>query len=340
MEIIPPTEGFNGVDVFGNEIIAKKGREVLIKKGKNVVESEDGLKIYASKDGEVFFKDGTIFVDEVISIDGNIDNETGNIQFNGKINIKGNVKSGFKVEAEGDIEVWGVVEGAMIVSKGNINIHRGVQGNNQAYLQCSGNLNAKYLENVTVKCGGNVESDAILHSSVTTKGKITVLGKKGLIVGGDIKAGYEVRANVVGSSMGTITKIEVGIDPEEKSLYEELKSEILNIEKNIDSSKKAIEVLNKISKKQELNNEKQDLLIKSLKTYKVLKAKHDTIAKELYNLSEKFNESNNGKIHAATTIHPGTKVIIGSSSRQIYDELSNCTLCIKNGEVSIDPYEK
>lgn len=340
VEIIPPTEGINGMNVYGNEIIAKKGKEVLIKKGKNVVESEDGLKIYAAKDGEVHFIDGTIYVDEVININGDIDNETGNIQFNGKINIKGNVKSGFKVEAEGDIEIWGVVEGATLISKGNIIIHRGVQGNNQAYLQCSGNLNVKYLENVRVKCGGNVESDAILHSDVTTKDKIIVSGKKGLIVGGDIKAGKEVKANVIGSNMGTITRIEVGIDPEEKKYYEQLKVEMLNIEKNIDSSKKAIELLNKISKKQQLTNEKQELLVKSLKTYKVLNAKYDDITKELQELSARFKEPNNGKVHVATTIYTGVKVTIGSCSRQIYDELSNCTLYIKDGEVSIGSYEK
>ncbi|MBU5677443.1 DUF342 domain-containing protein [Alkaliphilus sp. MSJ-5] len=340
IEIIPPTEGINGMDVYGNEIVAKNGKEVLIKKGKNVVESEDGLKIYAAKDGEVHFIDGTIYVDEVININGDIDNETGNIQFNGKINIKGNVQSGFKVEAEGDIEIWGVVEGATLISKGNIIIHRGVQGNNQAYLQCSGNLNAKYLENVRVKCGGNVVSDAILHSDVTTKGKIIVSGKKGLIVGGDIKAGKEVRANVVGSNMGTITRIEVGIDPEEKKYYEQLKVEMLDIEKNIDNSKKAIELLNKISKKQQLTNEKQELLVKSLKTYKVLNAKYDDVTKELQELSARFKEPNNGKIHVVTTIYTGVKVTIGSSSRQIYDELSNCTLYVKDGDVSIGPYEK
>jgi len=340
IEIVPSKEGLNGIDVYGNEIIAKKGREVFIKKGKNIVESENNLKIYAAKDGEVHFTDDTIYVEEVITIDRNIDNETGNIKFNGKINVKGNITSGFRVEAEGDIEVWGVVEGATLISKGNIIIHRGVQGNNQAYIQCSGNLKTKYLENVTVKCDGNIESDAILHSSVVAKEKVIVSGKKGLIVGGDIKVGNEVRANVVGSTMGTLTKIEVGIDPEQKKYYEQLKSEIQNIERDIDNSKKAIELLNRISKQQKLNNEKQDLLIKSLKTYKVLKTKHDTITNELQDLSLKLKESNNGKIHVITTVHPGTKVIIGNSSRQIYDELSNCTICIKNGEVSIDQYEK
>lgn len=340
MEIAKPTKGIDGIDIYGSPIISKIGKDVIIKKGKNVVESEDGLKIYAAIDGEVHFIDGTIHVDEVINFDRDIDIETGNIQFNGKVVIKGNVKSGFKVEAEGDIEIGGVVEGATLISKGNITIHRGVQGNNQAYIESLGNLNVKYIENTTVKCGGSVEAEAILHSDITTKERITALGKKGLIVGGNVKAGQEIRAKVIGSNMGTITKIEVGINPKEKENYEKLKAELLSIENNMDNSRKAIDLLDKMSKKQALSNDKQELLIKSLKTYKVLKAKQAEVSEELQQLIEKFQKSSDGKIHAISIIYPGVKAVIGSNSRQIYDELSNCTLSIKNAEIFIGPYEK
>lgn len=340
IEIIPPTDGIKGIDIFGKEVEAKKGTQPSVKKGKNVVQSEDGLKYYASKDGEVHFANDNVYVDEILNIEGNVDNETGNIAFNGKVNIKGNVMSGFKVEAEGDIEVWGVVEGATVISKNNITIHRGVQGNNQADLYCSGNLKAKYLENAKARSGGNIEADAILHSEVVAKDKIIVIGKKGLIVGGEIRAGQEVRARVVGSNMGTSTKIEVGIDPEEKNHYEKLKNEITDIEKNLENAKKAVDLLNKMSKNQNLTKQKQDLLVKSLQTYKVLRSKYDTVSKELHDLAQKFANTNKGKIHVSSIVYSGVRVIIGNSPKQIYDELSNCTLYIKDGEISVGPYEK
>lgn len=340
IEIIPPTEGISGMDVYGHEIISKKGNPIFVKKGKNVRESEDGSKIYASKDGEVYFSNNTVYVDEVITISGNVDNETGNIQFNGKVNIKGNVRTGFKVEAEGDIEVFGVVESATLISKKNITIHRGIQGNNNAYLHCLGDFKSKYVENANIRSAGNVEADVILHSDIIAKNKVIVKGKKGLIVGGSIKAGEEVRANIIGSNMGTNTTIEVGIDPEEKDKYEHLKSEIENIEKNIESSKKAVDLLTKMSKQGELVKNKQELLIKSLKTYEVLKQKKNLIMEELEILSEKLHDNKNGKIHSSVIIYPGVKVIIGNYVRQIYDLLNNTTLYIKDGEVTIGPYEK
>lgn len=340
MEIIPPTEGISGTDVYGNEIPAKPGSPANIKRGKNIRESEDGLKIYAAIDGEANFENNTIYVSEIITIDGNIDNETGNIKFNGKVNIKGTVKSGFKVEAEGDIEVFGVVENATLISKENITIHRGVQGNNQAYLHCLGDFKSRYIENANVRAAGSVEADAILHSNIIAKNKVVATGKRGLIVGGSIKAGEEVRANILGSNMGTSTIIEVGIDPEEKDRYESLKAEIAEMEKNIDNTKKAIDLLTKMSKQQKLTKERENLLVKSIKTYEVLKKKHSSIAEELLDLSEKLQQSNSGKIHSSVIIYSGIRAIIGNNVRQIYDTLHNCTLYVKDGEIVIGPYER
>lgn len=340
IEIIPPTEGVNGIDVYGNEIEHKKGKEPFIKIGKNVIESEDSLKIYADKDGEVNFIDGKVYVDEVITINGNVDNETGNIKFKGKVNVKGNVKSGFKIEADGNIEIFGVVEGATLISNGSIVIHRGVQGNSQSNIQCVENLITKYLENAKVKCGGDIEADAILHSDIIAAGKVKASGRKALIVGGSIKAGEEISANTIGSSMGTVTEIEVGVNPEEKLSYEDLKIEISNIEKNMDSSKKAIELLNKLSKKQKLDKSKQELLSKSLNTYKVLKVKYDKLSEELQELSVRFREQNNGKIYASRIIHPGVRVVIGNQSKHIYEDISSCVLYVKNCEVVNEPFAK
>ncbi|HZJ77025.1 MAG TPA: FapA family protein [Oscillospiraceae bacterium] len=340
IEIIPATEGITGTDVYGNEIAAKEGNPAIVKKGKNVEESEDGLKIHATENGEVCFEDNTVHVNENITVNGNVDNETGNIQFNGKININGSVRSGFKVEAEGDIEVFGVVEGATLISKGNIIIHRGVQGNNQAYLHCLGDFKSKYVENANIRSAGNVEADVILHSDVIAKNKVIASGRKALIVGGSIRAGKEVRAGILGSGMGTITVIEVGIDPEEKDNYEQLKAKVASIEKNIESSKKAIDLLSRMSKRQKLAKNKEELLVKSLNTYEVLKKKHSFLTKELQVLSEKLKDSSSGKIHGSKTIYSGVRVIIGSSAKQIYDELHNSTLYVEDGEIVIGSYER
>ncbi|ABR48845.1 protein of unknown function DUF342 [Alkaliphilus metalliredigens QYMF] len=339
-EITRPTEGEKGVDVLGREIDAKKGKEAKLIKGKNTMESQDGLSLFADMDGQVSIIDNKLSVSTVYEVPGDVDTTTGNIKFNGKVFVKGNVKSGFTVEAESDIEVLGVVEGATLIAKGHIILHRGVQGNNQAYLEAGGSLIAKYIENTTIKAAGDVEADCILHSNVSTKNKVKLTGRKGLIAGGDIRAGVDIRAHSIGSPMGTSTIIEVGVDPDEKENYEKLKLEVEDVEKNVKKLDQSIRLLGKMAKASQLPKNKQQVLIKSVSTYEQLKETHTSLTKDLKLLEYNIQNQNKGKISALNKIHPGVKMTIGSGIRQIYDEISNTTLSIKEGSIIIGPYEK
>lgn len=339
-EIIPPTEGFNGCDVLGNIIPAQPGKALNFKRGKNTIESEDGLKLYASTNGQVFIKDGAVVVSEVFEVPRDVDNSTGNIKFNGKVIVKGNVKSGFSIEADGDIIVYGVVEGAKLKANGNIILNRGVQGNNQAYLECTGNLITKYIENASLKVEGNIEADCILHSNSIAKAKVIISGKKGLIAGGEVKAGEEIRAITMGSHMGTSTKLEVGSDPEEKRRFNDLKNEISDIENKLDGLKKTIDLLTRLSKNASLTADKEEIFIRSLKSYEVLKETHSALVAEAKELEEKQATTSRGKVHVAKTVYPGVRVTILNVTRQFNDELSNCTLYLKEGDITIGPFEK
>ncbi|SCY13240.1 FapA family protein [Alkaliphilus peptidifermentans] len=339
-EMIPPTEGVLGFDIFGKEIKPKKGKEARFKPGKNTIEGEDGLKLYASTDGQVSIEDGKVTVSEVYNIIGNVDNSTGNIDFNGSVVVKGNVKSGFIIKAEGNIEVHGVVEGATLMAKGDILLNRGVQGNYQCYLESKGNLIAKYIENAKIKCYGNLQADCILHSEIVAKGKILLVGKKSLVVGGDIRAGEELRAKIIGSHMGTFTKIEVGADPEERAALESLKTEMAEIEKNMSNLKKTIDLLARMAKTSPLPKAKEEIYVKSIKTYEFLKNKYEKLTEDYNLLEAKIQSATRGKIHVSDKLYPGVKVVILNVTRHFNDELSNCTLYKKEGDVVIGPYER
>ncbi|KJF26022.1 hypothetical protein TZ02_15610 [Clostridium aceticum] len=339
VEIIPPTDGVQGINVFQQEIPPQKGKPAKIALGKNVVGDEGGLKIYAQVEGQVFLRDGKLQVSQVYEIPGDVGHSTGNVKFNGTVLVKGNVKSGFVVEADGDIQVNGVVEAATLIAKGSIILNRGIQGSNQAYLECE-NLVAKYIENTKIKSLANIESDCILHSDVIAKKNITVIGKRGLIVGGQVRAGEEIRAKVIGSHMGTNTKIEVGIDPDEKSNYETMKLEASEIEKNLANLRKTIALLKKIEQSSTLEDSKKEILVKSVKTYEHLKEKHESITNQLKAFELRGQDLSRGKVHASMKIYPGVRVSILNAARHIYDELSMCTLYVKEGEIAIGPHEQ
>ena len=335
-----PTEGKSGTDVQGHPVPQKPGKPAQFRPGKFTELSADGLQIYATTDGQVFIRDGKITVSPIYQVPANVDNTTGNIRFNGKVVVKGNVKSGFTIEADGDIEVNGVVEGAILKSNGNIVLSRGVQGNNQAELLCKGDLIAKYIENTKINTGGNVEAECILHSIVYSRKKIIIKGKKGLIVGGVVKAGEEIDAQIIGSSMGTLTKIEVGIDPNLKEKYEQAQAQLKETMKNLENLKQTIEILNKMNKSAPLPASKKEMLVRSVKTYEVMKDQQLHFQESIQEMDQQMQNATKGKVHVSKTIHPGVKVSIYNALKHVYDDLSMCTLYYKEGDIAIGLYEK
>ena len=335
----PSTAGILGRDVLGADVKPREGKKLQLPKGKNVTISEDGLHIISSVNGEVKILDGKVHVFSIYMVPANVDNSTGNIRFIGKVIIKGNVLTGFSIEAEGDVEVFGVVEGAKIVSKGSIILHRGIQGMNKGELICDGDLVAKFIENSMIDVKGNIHCDAIMHSHVICGKKLEAAGRKGLLVGGNFKVSDEIKAKVIGSPMATITELEVGINPEMRKKYEILKQEHKNIIENLEKVSQAADLLTKISQKAELSFEKKELLSKSIQAKLQLTQKIEINNDEIKELEIYLDELSKGKIKASDVIYPGTRVTIGSSIMHVKDPLQYLTLYRANAEVKIGPYE-
>ncbi|MGV8146374.1 MAG: DUF342 domain-containing protein [Alkaliphilus sp.] len=340
-EITPATDGVEGTNILGASISTKRGKDAKIKIGKNITESEDKLKYYSAVDGRVFVdRSGKISVSEIFEVDHNVDNSTGNINFKGTVIVNKNVRTGFSISADGDIHVKGVVEGALLTAKGNITVDRGIQGNDQAVIKCEGNFTTKFIENSEVLCGGDVEADFTLHSNVTAKGKILVSGKKATIAGGRLRATKSIRAAIIGSSMGTVTELEVGIDPEMRAKHQHLIDEINEIRKKTKELMKTIDLLNKALKEGRLPASKKDVLVKSLNAYKILSAQLKGLVSRKNVMDNMINNLSKGKLHVSNVIYPGVKITIIDAIKHISDEMPRSTLYKKNGEVTIGMYEK
>lgn len=338
-ELISQTNGKNGITVSGETIDCKNGKPSILRYGKNVEISEDGSKLIAKKDGQVRLEDGKVVINDVFEVKGNVDNSTGNIKFNGTLKIRGNVLTGFEVNADGDVEIEGVVEGAEINSQGNVVLKRGIQGYNKGRLLSKGTIAAKYIENSYIEAENDVISEAIMHSEVISKGSIKVSGKKGLIVGGTCKAAVEITAKTIGSTMATTTVIEVGLDPNQRASQELTKNKIEDAERNIEKLNKTIVLFNRLSKNGELTEEKEDIFKKTIQTKNILIKNLNILKKELTTIELQIELLSKGKVKAENVIYPGVKIIIGNSVMFVRDEIKHCTIYGENNEIKIGPYE-
>ncbi len=337
-EMTLPIKGEKGFNVIGEIVEPKEGKFATFNYGKNVVVSDDRMKLFADRDGQVTLEGEKVVVHEVFAVDGNVDNTTGNVDFKGMVKIKGNVRTGFRVKAEGDIEISGVVEAANIECYSNIILKRGMQGHNRGKLIAKGDIIARYLENAYLFSHGAIKSEAIMHSRIFSRDTIEVTGKKGLIVGGECKAKYEVHAKIIGSSMSTFTEIEVGVDPNIKAECNNMKSKISEIEEHIEKLDKSITLLNKLAQSNRLTVDKKEILIRCLNDRNVLFNNYNNLKLDLYHLESESESLSKGKVVVRDVIYPGVKIVIGNSVMFIKKEYKHCTFYKEDGEIKVGPY--
>lgn len=118
-------EGKNGSDIYGNEKKCKTSKRLKLKVGQGCKLQDDNT-VVAAIDGRPFLKNNTFYIYQVYNVDGDVDINTGNINFIGDICISGDVKEGMKVKAGNSVEIAKSVERADISAKGNITIKENV----------------------------------------------------------------------------------------------------------------------------------------------------------------------------------------------------------------------
>ncbi len=339
--MVPPVPGIQGVTVKGKPIQAVNGKPAILPRGKNVTVSEDGQTLYAATDGEVEYLEQTkvsVYTNHEIPAD--VDNSTGNINFVGSVIVKGNVLSGFSVEAGGNVEIYGVVEGARIKAGGSIILRRGMQGMGKGSLIAGGDIVARYIEYTNVEAKNNVQSEAIMHSNVKCGNKLELTGRKGLLVGGTCKVGKIISAKVIGSHMATATELEVGADPTVRERYKQAREELVSMESDIKKAEQAITILKKMESMGSLAPDKQEIMTKSVRTKIYLSSRLEEVKREIEELDSKLQQEGNGKVRAMNFIYPGVKVTIGTCMMYVKEALQYCTLYRDGADIRVGAIDK
>ena len=335
---VPAKDGKEGLDVTGNVVDFAPGRAPQpMPTGKNTYVSEDGLHLIADVSGQLVINQGKININPCLEIKGNVDNSTGNIDFNGQIVINGNVLTGFEVKASGNIEIHGVCEGAIVTSDSDIVIGRGAQGMEKAKLTAKGNITAKFIEGCTVSAEGNISADSILNSTVNCAGDIILSGKRGLLTGGKVIAGNKLTAKTIGSPMGTATVIEVGNKPTAILGLKELTGEYEKLRKEFEKVDQAVNLLNAQRQRGTITDEKKQLLMKMLNAKMTYREKLNGLQLKIDEMNQTLT-SNAGTVSASNVIQPGVRITIGNSQLTVRDKMSNCTLRNNGEKVALGPY--
>lgn len=312
--IIPQVPGQNGRNVYGMELEARHVSPILFHYGRNIEVSEDKLSLISQVDGHVTLVDEKVFVSDIFEVE-NVDNSTGNIEFEGSVQISGNVISNFSVQAKGNVIVNGVVEGATIIAGGDIIIARGMNGMNKGILKAGGNIVAKFLENAEAEADGYIQTESILHSNVSAGRYVEVNGKHGFITGGHVMAAEKLCVKTLGSEMGASTIVEVGANPKLKELYQQLQKNVAENQKIIRSTDSIIASYSeKRAKGVQLKQEQMEYLKSVILLGNNKKKELQNDQDKIEEIQEKLSIQNDAFVEVRGQVFPGTKIIIGELS--------------------------
>lgn len=335
--LIPEDPGDPGQNIYGDILRPHPVKPTKIKAGKNTVLSEDELELVADADGHVTIKEGKVTVSNVISFE-NVDVSTGNIDYDGSVEVKGTVATGFSIKAGANILVKGVVEGASLKAGNDIILERGINGMAKGEITAGGNIISKFIENARVSAKGSVISESIMHSNVAAGTEINVSGKKGFIAGGKVTATDKITAKILGSEMGASTIIEVGADPRVKMRMKELQKAMTESQKRLETIKPTIEsVTKRLRSGQKLTPDQTRQAQQLMTMNKVLTSQLEKNSTELAELQQKLADSKGAYVVVEGTAYPGTTIQIADQITTLKTEAQYCRFELRDGFVKTGP---
>ncbi len=298
---IPQGGSEPGWDVTGKTLNARELKQVPLSAGNNidVKEEEDGLtRYYARVSGALTNENNVLEIKDAHFIPGDVDMKTGNVKFNGPVTVKGSVMPGFVVFAGGDLQVGGIVDGALLSADGSIAIANGVKGAGKAVLRAKQNIAAGFIEQAHAMAVGDIRvKNSCLRSNVRCNGRLTLLSEKGNFTGGNLKCRRGAEVQNLGHPNGVPTKVFFGQDYLIADRIQVEEKEIAKTRQNVAKIDMILHRLETAGEKTKLSRARQE----KLKFVKLI----EKLSLRLFTLREKFEEHFPSEIVVRGTLFPG-----------------------------------
>ena len=248
MRRIPPTSGTAGRNIRGDLIEPVAGTNELF--AENLVGAyvagDDANLLRAVFTGQPVRCGNGVNVESVLQLRG-VNMATGNIAFDGTVNIEGEVMPGMKVNATGDIVVSGVVDNAVLDAGGNIRVAGGIIAKSR--VRAGGAVAVRFVENAQVLAGTNIAiEDSALQAELQANNQIIVGIKstqRGRLAGGSARAMMLIRTPLLGSGTAGVTQLLLGVNPVLEARYQDLLRKLEKLREDEQNLEKLVKHLSK-----------------------------------------------------------------------------------------------
>lgn len=331
--ISQPTEGEPGVDITGRPAQQHIGVPARFTVGQGTVLTDDGSEIIASVDGNLRYANGSFMVDEELLIKADVDVATGNIDFIGNINIKGNVCEGYTVTSKKNIRINGTVTAANIIAEGDVFIKL---GSINSTIEAKGDVKLGFCENSKVHAEGNVESAAFMGGEVYSGHAILATGK-GVMMGGKYTALENIEASTIGSEGYAKTVITLGNNAvlcEERDTLERKNAEL---EDKADQLGKILVTLQEMAKAAKLPPEREQMKVEAMKSRFQIQGEIKRNKVRIGEIEQALERKQNLSVSCRREFYPGVLIRINSHIYQVNVLTPHCKATIGDTGITFVP---
>jgi len=225
MRLVPATAGYLGRNIRAEILEPAPGHpdqfpDGLV--GASVAEGDKNLLCATLKGQPVRVGNG-VMVEQVVHFNG-ASMASGNIAFDGTVHVDGDVLSGMKVQAAGDIVVTGTVEGGHLDAGGSVKVGGGVIA--RAKVLAGDSVSVRFVENSEISAGVSIVVDNMALQSQLQAGNQILVGvgstKRGRLVGGSARAMMLIQTPLLGDPASSVTQVLVGVNPVLEAEYQEV----------------------------------------------------------------------------------------------------------------------
>ncbi len=329
--IIPPEKGLAGKTITGRPIPAPLGNPARVTAGAGVKIRANGSEVVATQQGRVTFENNIIAVVEEFVVSGDVNMKVGHINFNGFVEIKGDVLDDFNIKSTKGISISGAVGACLLESDGPISIGT-MAGMGLGTIRCKGDFSARYLNHATVECWGNIQvSNEIRNSTVKATG--TIRAPQGLITGGQAIALEGIEAKLFGSKSGVKTYLTSGIYFPESDRLHFLRTRLKSIAYQLKKISETLPVLQRkpLDDLRPALREAIELRIDILSQRQInLTGEREELSAELANFQLAEHPTASAKINALSVIKEGVIINLGETTEEIKIEINGPVSLIEN----------
>ncbi|GHU47864.1 polymerase [Clostridia bacterium] len=335
-QIFEETEGAPGEDVRGTVLHQVPGKPAKVTIGKGTALTEDGKSIVASFDGNLKWEKSYFTIDEILTIPGDVDASTGNIDFLGDIVVRGNILENFTVKSDKNIVVNGSVNNCTVFAQGELEVKLGAVN---ATVESRGNMKIGFCEQAKITCGGDVSSNSFVACTVFCEGELQSLNGKGVVVGGKLTCIAGMQVKLLGSENYTKTRVTLGnaaILAEEKLNVE---GEITALQEKV---KQLVKVENLLSTQKRqaggLPPDRESMYRSAVRDKLRLYNDIKKLQKRISDIDILIQQNQDLAVIVKGTVYPGVSIRIGSEKIKLETPYSRTKIYVDDtGVISFRP---